>query len=129
VAERRSATAVEGPREVGAALAMGNSLGMWDRVYDRSFRTREMQAALMPCGEKGQLGLWMLRHWPMSCQWYLKRRLKYAYYQIPTETLRFFELPDVTLFDNHVPCGCLAFCTYIHAMYKTNFSSATRTFN
>lgn len=46
VAERRSSTAVEGPSEVGAAMAMGNSPGMWDRVYDRSFRRREMQAAV-----------------------------------------------------------------------------------
>ncbi len=43
VAERRSATVVEGPGEVWAALAMGNSPGMWDRVYDRAFRRREMQ--------------------------------------------------------------------------------------
>ena len=37
---------MEGPGEVGAALAMGNSPGMWDRVYDRSFRRREMQSAV-----------------------------------------------------------------------------------
>lgn len=46
MAERRSSTALEGPSEVGAAMAMGNSPGMWDRVYDRSFRRREMQAAV-----------------------------------------------------------------------------------
>ena len=39
------------------------------------------------------------------------------------------EMPDVISFDSHVPCGCLAFCTYIRAMYVINFSSATRTFN
>ena len=37
---------MEGPSEVGASMAMGNSPGMWDRVYDRSFRRREMQAAV-----------------------------------------------------------------------------------
>lgn len=37
---------MEGPSEVGAAMAMGNSPGMWDRVYDRSFRRREMQSAV-----------------------------------------------------------------------------------
>ena len=46
VAERRSSTAVQGPSEVGASMAMGNSPAMWDRVYDRSFRRREMQAAV-----------------------------------------------------------------------------------
>lgn len=58
VAERRSATAVEGPGEVGAALAMGNSPGMWDRVYDRSFRRRELQAAVdaMQLWREGAIG-------------------------------------------------------------------------
>ena len=37
---------MEGPSEVGASMAMGNSPDMWDRVYDRSFRRREMQAAV-----------------------------------------------------------------------------------
>ena len=46
MAERRSSTAVDGPSEVGASMAMGNSPDMWDRVYDRSFRRREMQAAV-----------------------------------------------------------------------------------
>ncbi|DBB01329.1 TPA: hypothetical protein ACH3X3_011720 [Trebouxia sp. C0006] len=55
VAERRSTIAVE----VGAALAMGNSPGMWDRVYDRSFRRREMQAAVdaMQLWREGAIGV------------------------------------------------------------------------
>ncbi len=58
MAERRSATAVEGPGEVGAALTMGNSPGMWDRVYDRSFRRREMQSAVdaMQLWREGAVG-------------------------------------------------------------------------
>ena len=58
MAERRSATAVEGPGEVGAAMAMGNSPGMWDRVYDRSFRRREMQSAVdaMQMWRQGAVG-------------------------------------------------------------------------
>ena len=58
VAARRSATAVEGPGEVGAAMAMGNSPGMWDRVYDRSFRRREMQSAVdaMQMWRQGAVG-------------------------------------------------------------------------
>lgn len=58
MAERRSTTAVEGPGEVGAALAMGNSPGMWDRVYDRSFRRRELQAAVdaMQLWREGAIG-------------------------------------------------------------------------
>ena len=45
--------------EVGAALAMGNSPGMWDRVYDRSFRRREMQAAVdaMQLWREGAIGV------------------------------------------------------------------------
>lgn len=46
MAERRSSTAVDGRSEIGASMAMGNSPAMWDRVYDRSFRRREMQAAV-----------------------------------------------------------------------------------
>ena len=58
VAERRSASAVQGPSDVGAAMAMGNSPGMWDRVYDRSFRRREMQSAVdaMELWRQGALG-------------------------------------------------------------------------
>ncbi|KAL0040166.1 hypothetical protein WJX79_009543 [Trebouxia sp. C0005] len=42
VAERRSATAVEGPGEVGAALAMGNSPGMWDKHgWGKKYDTRD----------------------------------------------------------------------------------------
>ena len=50
VAERRSARVVHGPNEVGAAMAMGNSPAMWDRMHARSFRRREMQTC--SCGGK-----------------------------------------------------------------------------
>lgn len=58
VAERRCSTAVDGPSDVGASMAMGNSPGMWDRVYDRSFRRREMQAAVdaMSTWRQGAVG-------------------------------------------------------------------------
>ena len=58
MAERRGSTAVQGPNEVGGAMAMGNSPAMWDRVYDRSFRRREMQAAVdaMELWRQGALG-------------------------------------------------------------------------
>ena len=47
VEERRGASAIEaGPNEVGASLAMGNSPNMWDRVYDKTFKRREMQDAV-----------------------------------------------------------------------------------
>ena len=47
VEERRSAEATEaGPSDLGASLAMGNSPNMWDRVYDRTLKRREMQEAV-----------------------------------------------------------------------------------
>ena len=41
-----------GPNDAGAAMAMGNSASMWDKVYDRAFRRREMQQAV------DAMGLW-----------------------------------------------------------------------
>ena len=49
MAERRSDSAVAGPSDAGAAMAMGNvvnSCDMWDKVYDRAFRRRGMQQAV-----------------------------------------------------------------------------------
>ena len=49
---------MEGPSDFGASMAMGNSPSMWDRVYDRSFRRREMQAAVdaMSVWRQGAVG-------------------------------------------------------------------------
>ena len=35
-----------GPSDVGASLVMGNSPAMWDKVYDKAFKRREMQTAV-----------------------------------------------------------------------------------
>lgn len=40
-----------GPNDAGAAMAMGNSASMWDKVYDRAFRRREMQQAVDAMGQ------------------------------------------------------------------------------
>ena len=44
--ERRGPSRVAGPSDAGAAMTMGNSLEMWDRVYDTNFKAREVQAAV-----------------------------------------------------------------------------------
>ena len=36
--ERRGPSRVAGPSDAGAAMTMGNSLEMWDRVYDTNFK-------------------------------------------------------------------------------------------
>ena len=44
--ERRGPSRVAGPSDAGAAMTMGNSLEMWDKVYDENFKAREVQAAV-----------------------------------------------------------------------------------
>ena len=46
VDERRSVNCAPGPADRGAAMIMGNSEAMWDRIYDTRFHEREAQHAI-----------------------------------------------------------------------------------
>ena len=46
VDERRSIDSAPGPADRGAAMIMGNSEAMWDRIYDTRFHEREAQHAI-----------------------------------------------------------------------------------
>ena len=65
--ERRGPSRVAGPSDAGAAMTMGNSLEMWDRVYDTNFKARDAPYMRMTFKEQGWWARWELVQGSLSC--------------------------------------------------------------